>query len=112
MSLVGDFQVPAPRASINTATSLKGLVERSRQVTLVTGTSYPLDLLPFLEHQQSGQAEYAVAGWGFKVFFGVDLYEFDLAIVLFRQPLQDWGDHFAGGAPFGPEVHHNRKVSF
>ena len=86
-------------------TSLKGLIQVSHQVSLGTGTSDSPDLSTFLEHQQSGQAKYAVAGRGFKVFFGVDLYELDLAVVLFRQPFQDWGDLVSGAAPFGPEVH-------
>ena len=65
-------------------TSLEGLLQVSHQVSFWTGAGDPLDLLPFLEHQQGGQTKYAVALWSFKVFFGVELYELDLPVVLFR----------------------------
>ncbi len=64
--------------------------------------------LPLLEQQQGGDGADAELGGQVLMFVNVDFADADAAIVLLGELVQNRSQHFAGPAPFGPEIHQNR----
>jgi len=60
--------------------------------------------LALAENQQCGYRAYAVFGGEVLVIVNVHLADADAAIVLVGQFIKDRRDHFAGAAPFRPEI--------
>src|SRR5262245_2779756 len=59
------------------------------------------------DHQRRDRLD-AVLGGGVRVLVDVELDDLHLAVERSRDLLEGGGDHPAGAAPFGPEVHHDR----
>ena len=84
------------------------LVDECRQLGFAHGTDLGGGQLTIFENHQRGDAADAELGRNVAVFVHVHLGDLQLAFVGTSHFVQDRGDHFAGAAPFSPEVHHHR----
>ena len=89
-------------------TSGQLLVDESGQLRLAHGTHFGGRELAALEDHECGDAANAKLGGDVAVVIDVHLGDLQLAFVGAGHFVQDGGNHFAGAAPFGPEVHHHR----
>jgi hypothetical protein len=67
---------------------------------------------PVLEKQQSRNAANVVLRRRFRILVDIELYDLQSVRVLVCDGVQNWSDHFAGAAPFGPEVEKHRPARF
>src|SRR5262245_10213248 len=78
------------------------------ELLLRRGADLARGQLAALEDHQRRDRLNAVLGGGVRVLVDVELDDLHLAIERSRDLLEGGGDHPAGAAPFGPEVHHDR----
>ena len=69
-----------------------------------------VDRLAVLEKDEGGDAADAVLHGNVGVVVHVDFGDVELAVVFEGEVVDGGGDHFAGAAPFGPEVHEDGEV--
>ena len=79
-------------------------VEHALQVGLAPGAHGLLHDLAALEDEQGGDGLHVVLDGQLLVLVDVDLSYGRLAVVLIGELINHWPDHFAGAAPFSPEI--------
>ncbi len=84
------------------------LVDEGCQLRFAHGADFGGCQLTVLENHQGGNATDAELGWDVAVLVHVHLGHLQFAFVGTSHFVQDRGDHFAGAAPFGPEVDNHR----
>ena len=80
-------------------------VKAGFKVTLAACANHLVGHLTVVEQQECRNRPDAILGSERLVFVNVDLADFGSFAVLISEFVQHGSDHFAGTAPFGPEVH-------
>ena len=83
-------------------------VEGGFEIAFAFGTAKLVDDLAAFKEEERGQGVDAVLGGQILLFVGIHFADFDFTIIFGGELIQERRDHFAGAAPFRPEVHHDR----
>jgi hypothetical protein len=84
------------------------LVDEGGQLRLAHGAHFGGRELAALEDHEGGDTADAELGGDVAVVVHVHLGDLEFAFICGGHFVQDRGNHFAGAAPFGPEVDHHR----
>src|ERR1041385_4909789 len=98
------YEVAASLDNRGATCSRSDAVELGLEVALAAQADDLIGHFAALENQESWDGADAVLSSQALEVVDVELGDLDLAIVFGGELVQDGGDHFAGTAPFGPEV--------
>src|SRR5437764_7863642 len=85
------------------------LVEVRLEIALAEHADHLLCHFAVLENQEGWHGANAVLDGNLPVIVDVDFADFHLAVVFAGDFIENRRDHFAGAAPFGPEIHQHRR---
>jgi hypothetical protein len=81
-----------------------GLIHKRRELRFAECPDLGGSELAFVEDHQGGDAADAEFAGDVAVVVHVELGDLELAVICTGQLIKGWSDHFAGAAPFGPEI--------
>ena len=95
---------PQVRAGLERPCLGPQLIQFGFEILLALQSDYSVHDLAVLEEEQGGDGVDAILDREILVVVDVHLADLHLAVVLSGEFVKDWGDHFAGATPFGPEI--------